>query len=143
MVLINMKTLYPLYNVHDEMECVGRSCVIHRPSDHPLNTAPLDWDRSLRRMSRVCPHDYLHPDPDDLWYAVTFADKDEATYAVHACDGCCDYVLPKDVWAKVGTVENNEQAEDVVSTLKLHRTDWLLNSKDGTLWVKRGEFLHG
>jgi len=91
----------------------------------------------------VCAHDYLHPDPDDLWYAVTFAGKDEATYAVHACDGCCDYVLPKDVWAKVGTVENNEQAEDVVSTLKLHRTDWLLNSKDGTLWVKRGEFLHG
>lgn len=142
MVEFNPRTFYPLYNVHDAVECANRPCVLHSPSKHALSSLPLDWDRSTRKMNRKCHHNVMHPDPDDTWYAVNVAGKDEADYVAHACDGCCDYVLPPEVWAMVGIVSGEAEAKSVVKTLMLHKSDWLLNARDGTMWVKRGKHLY-
>ena len=68
---------------HGPGECSGPFCVIHNPSDHPLNDAPLNW-RSDKGV--ICPHGIGHDDPDD----VAHRQRMGATHAgVHGCDGCC------------------------------------------------------
>jgi hypothetical protein len=84
-----------LENVHDAGTCLGDHCCVHSPSDHPLNTAPLDWWWEFRHMVRVCEHGVSHPDPDDLMFKQIIGDwlTVEAISSVHLmkenCDGCC------------------------------------------------------
>jgi hypothetical protein len=73
---------------HPRGACAGPNCCVHKPSDHPLATAPLNWraDRVPPLMERICPHGVGHPDPDSLAYLARcgFTGQD-----AHRCDGCC------------------------------------------------------
>lgn len=83
-----------LVGVHAEATCLGDHCAIHRPSKHPLSTAPLDWLDGVG-LFRVCEHDYWHPDPDDVRFKIGTMQWGmvEAITSVHLmkenCDGCC------------------------------------------------------
>jgi hypothetical protein len=58
---------------HGPAQCALDHCCIHRPSDHPLKTAPLHWIPSINLMMRVCPCGELHPDPDSAaWLRTRF-----------------------------------------------------------------------
>lgn len=69
--------------VHHESLCRMGFCSVHRPSVHPLASAPLYWRSDRRIMERVCEHGIGHPDPDDLKVRTWPSE------AVHGCDGCC------------------------------------------------------
>jgi hypothetical protein len=80
--------------VHPRSECKGGHCPIHRPSFHPLMSAPMLWrsDRWVPFMERICDHGVGHPDPDDLAYKRVTMDPDRyenEALDVHGCDGCC------------------------------------------------------
>lgn len=66
---------------HHERLCAGRPCCIHHPSAHHMRTWPQHWSQGHGVVLRRCPHDRLHPDPDDL--------KSRTGQLVHPCDGCC------------------------------------------------------
>lgn len=83
---------YPrgLARVHSLVDCAGRPCVIHAPSDHHMRTWRTVWRGDRRMMERTCRHGVGHPDPDDLAYRLTFPGRvDECDAGVHGCDGCC------------------------------------------------------
>lgn len=71
--------------VHHESRCAATWCCIHKPSNHPLNTAPLVWDGEAGMMFRLCGHGLFHPDPDDLVIQLG-----QAVFVHRVCDGCCD-----------------------------------------------------
>lgn len=74
---------------HDESACADdAACCIHKPSDHPLRDAPLNWRSDRGLMERVCIHGVGHPDPDDIAHKERTI-SDAWAYAVHGCDGCC------------------------------------------------------
>lgn len=56
---------------HGPARCFGDHCCIHKPSEHPLNTAPLAWNDDLKMMFRVCSHGEIHPDPDAMEFHLT------------------------------------------------------------------------
>lgn len=71
---------------HDASMCRGRSCVIHRPSDHHMRGWRLNWRDDIQLMERVCSHGVGHPDPDQLaWERASGRDWGR----VHGCDSCC------------------------------------------------------
>ena len=75
---------------HDSTECALAYCCIHKPSGHPLASAPLRWQNDLRFMERVCAHGIGHPDPDSLDYInALFGEMAAAFVSTHRCDGCC------------------------------------------------------
>jgi len=76
---------------HPEGACAGEHCSVHGPSDHALNTAPLNWRSDRHLMERICKHGIGHPDPDDLEYKKKIYGENYDNYAfgVHGCDGCC------------------------------------------------------
>jgi hypothetical protein len=80
---------------HDPTVCVNDpTCAIHKPSEHPLNTAPLMWrsDWGIGFLERICVHGVGHPDPDDLAYKRRTWGADlyhRTALDVHGCDGCC------------------------------------------------------
>lgn len=76
-------------DVHASGQCAGQNCSIHNPSNHVLKDAPLTWRSDRRMMERICSHGVGHPDPDDVSYNVMVLDKDEESYSMHGCDGCC------------------------------------------------------
>ena len=75
-----------LTDVHDKLECAGRACVVHSPSDHHMRGWPLIWRADRKLMERTCPHGLGHPDPDDLSWHV---DEGRPWMSSHGCDGCC------------------------------------------------------
>lgn len=84
-----------ILQVHDAGTCfTPLACCIHHPSDHALNTAPLDWWQGVGMM-RVCEHGFRHPDPDDIAFKMSTGNfiMVEAISSVHLvsdhCDGCC------------------------------------------------------
>jgi hypothetical protein len=70
-----------LINVHEELTCMGPSCPIHAPSNHPMRAFPQQWSLTKYYMERICFHNIAHPDPDDY--------KATAVWREHNCDGCC------------------------------------------------------
>jgi hypothetical protein len=77
---------------HAESSCLGEFCCIHNPSEHPLDTAPLNWRSDLRLMERICEHGVGHPDPDDLAFKREHLPADiyeKYGFELHGCDGCC------------------------------------------------------
>lgn len=90
-----------LINVHSEMECMTRHCVIHNPSAHHMVEWPTYWRDPPGMMERVCRHGYCHPDPDQMTYLFQERPEEEArALEVHVCDGCCVVVA--------GAVEKGE-----------------------------------
>jgi hypothetical protein len=82
-----------LINVHPARSCLGRSCVIHRPSDHHMRGWDLGWDNDRGAFSRECPHGIEHPDPDQVAYwLAAWGPIEMGHLSFHACDGCC---IPK------------------------------------------------
>lgn len=75
-----------LVNVHTVDQCDGQPCCIHNPSNHHMIQWTPSWNDATGVMFRRCPHDYLHPDPDNLTHLRRI---NRITYAVHHCDGCC------------------------------------------------------
>lgn len=76
-----------LVNVHSPIDCAGRHCCIHNPSDHPLKDAPMNWRSDKGIMERVCKHGVGHDDPDDLAYRRMYGLGDVS--GTHGCCGCC------------------------------------------------------
>ena len=56
--------------VHDEKDCMGDRCPIHKPTRHHMRDWEMHWDKSIKMLFRSCKHGYTHPDPDD-WKANT------------------------------------------------------------------------
>lgn len=78
-------------NTHDPARCAGENCVVHNPSDHHMNTWPVNirLDRRYALAERICPHGVGHPDPDSLAYIEMEVGPSAAVDAIHGCDGCC------------------------------------------------------
>jgi hypothetical protein len=75
-----------LMHVHSPLQCEGRPCVIHHPSDHHMRGWPMLWRADLGIMERTCPHGIGHPDPDDLAFHESLGHD---WLGVHGCDRCC------------------------------------------------------
>ena len=86
---IDVVALYDgtVLEVHRHESCVGQSCCVHTPSDHPLRDAPLFWCADVGAMSRVCSHGEHHPDPDDVVFRVFGVTRRHQERKM--CDGCC------------------------------------------------------
>jgi hypothetical protein len=54
-----------LSGVHGREVCRGPQCCIHNPSIHPMRTWRQFYNHSTLIMERVCPHGFVHVDPDD------------------------------------------------------------------------------
>lgn len=75
-----LRTHNPGACAHDD------SCSIHKPSNHLLSGAPLNWRTDRGIMERICEHGVGHDDPDDLTYRRSIGREASGT---HGCDGCC------------------------------------------------------
>lgn len=80
-----------LLRTHPESLCADDpTCCIHKPSDHPLKNAKMNWRDDRGLMERICRHGIGHPDPDDIAHKRrTRGEKYAGAMAVHGCDGCC------------------------------------------------------
>lgn len=79
-----------ILTTHGPGQCANEHCCIHNPSDHPLNTAPMNWRADRALMERMCEHGVGHPDPDDIAFkAKAYGSVYANNEAVHGCDGCC------------------------------------------------------
>lgn len=77
-----------LRNVHPAHECIGKHCVVHRPSDHHMRDWVLYWRDDRKIFERICrEHGVGHPDPDQAEYFETQG-ADEF-WDIHGCCGCC------------------------------------------------------
>ena len=68
------------HNIHRKVDCKGRYCCMHKPSEHAMR----DWPMLLREtglVERLCSHGVGHPDPD----SVAFLGE---SWKLHGCDGC-------------------------------------------------------
>lgn len=74
-----------LTGTHLASECVGDTCVIHRPTNHHMEDWPLSYRPALRIFERHCEHGVGHPDPDNPFGGGNL---------VHGCDGCCAPLPP-------------------------------------------------
>lgn len=72
-------------HVHHEMECWGRVCIVHSPTDHPMRSWPLHWRSDRAIFERICPHRVGHYDPDQQAYHDEIG---ESWQSIHGCDGC-------------------------------------------------------
>jgi hypothetical protein len=78
--------------LHNPYDCIGRACVIHKPSAHYMVGWPLNIrvDREYGLAERLCKHGVGHPDPDSLAFITIMEEEDFASASgVHGCDGCC------------------------------------------------------
>lgn len=76
-----------LQNVHPEMMCEHRACVIHNPTDHHMRSWRLHWRGDRGIFERICPeHGTGHPDPDQFPY---WEETGQTWQSVHGCCGCC------------------------------------------------------
>jgi hypothetical protein len=73
-----------LLRTHARTVCEGQVCCVHNPSDHHMVTWDQEWDPRAEMMNRVCDHDHVHPDPDDMFV------RSQLGMVSHPCDGCCD-----------------------------------------------------
>lgn len=71
-----------LVDVHEQWQCLGNFCTIHKPSDHSMRGMKQRWRADRALMERVCEHGVGHPDPDEIGL-------DESGRGIHGCDGCC------------------------------------------------------
>ena len=76
----------PMSNVHSDVECAGRRCIVHRQTWHHMAGWPLSYRYDRRIWERTCAHGVGHPDPDQFDYWVKIGHEWEA---VHGCDFCC------------------------------------------------------
>lgn len=75
-----------LTNVHSDIFCRGRVCVVHNPTAHHMRGWTLHWrdDRSI--FERICVHGVGHPDPDQYAH---WDEIGQGHMGIHGCDGCC------------------------------------------------------
>jgi hypothetical protein len=74
-----------VFGVHEDDQCAGDYCTIHKNSDHRMRDFKQLWRDDRAIMERVCEHDVGHPDPDD----IKLHGENAKAEAVHGCDGCC------------------------------------------------------
>lgn len=94
MEYVALESPYPEYAqviyAHGPDECVGRTCVIHRRSDHHMRAWHQHFRPDRALMERICPHGVGHPDPDHMAFIeLTRSEEDAWAEGVHGCDGCC------------------------------------------------------
>lgn len=87
-----------LLRTHPTSACNGDVCCVHNPSDHHMVNWPQQWDPRGHMMHRLCEHDLVHPDPDDLRYqlmnslppqTMTLFPGQGLVTTHFPCDGCC------------------------------------------------------
>ena len=64
-------------------------CPFHSASDHHMKTWPMHGrdDLKMPLITRICPHNAEHPDPDSLKWCLRL--DAEFQFYHGACDGCC------------------------------------------------------
>jgi len=72
-----------LTKVHSASLCAGEHCWVHNPSPHHMSTWPI-WSARSRTALRICPHDFDHPDPDDVTYNARVSGTFQYTGAMTA-----------------------------------------------------------
>lgn len=87
-VVIDGSVAQTLHNCHTAVQCFGTSCVLHRPSDHPLRNADLMWDENLTMFFRLCFHGKAVLDPDTVEYV-----KAHSEFAIQDSECGCGFVL--------------------------------------------------
>lgn len=92
--------------VHDDHDCIGRYCVIHKPSAHVMVNFPTHWRADRGLMERICPHGVGHPDPDHLDFVPAGRRQVES---IHGCcpEHCCFEQEDKDAANKRDERESN------------------------------------
>lgn len=54
---------------HHPDTCIGKQCALHKRTEHEMRK----WEQSLAMVgatfviTRICPHDFIHTDPDDFY----------------------------------------------------------------------------
>jgi len=72
---------------HRKDDCIGDHCPIHRPSNHVLSDAPMNFRADKYGLiERLCEHGVGHPDPDSTKYMES---EGFDGLGVHGCCGCC------------------------------------------------------
>lgn len=74
-------------NVHDEADCRGTYCVIHKPSAHCMINWPTHWRQDRQLMERICPCNIGHPDPDHIAFLP------QARREIESIHGCCGHCI--------------------------------------------------
>lgn len=81
------KQVSRLMYVHSVTACEDHHCYIHNTASlHPLSMEPVVWNDQYQTMERVCAHQQLHPDKDNVDY---FLQNGGFPYVHTPCDGCC------------------------------------------------------
>lgn len=75
-----------LGNIHTADKCVGRTCIIHSPTQHHMRGWLLHWRDDRGIFERLCPHGIGHPDPDQEPY---WEETGQQYQSIHGCDRCC------------------------------------------------------
>lgn len=85
-----------LLRTHTENRCQGQVCCVHNPTDHHMVSWEQEWSPRQEMMYRICDHEMIHPDPDDLQV------RNLMGMVSHPCDGCCN----PETWAldTLGTI---------------------------------------
>lgn len=73
--------------IHSKVDCKGRHCVIHNPSDHHMKEWAIIF-RETGLAERLCIHGIGHPDPDSMIFMESI--RPNGCWGIHGCDGCCD-----------------------------------------------------
>lgn len=67
-----------IYGVHDVDSCMNYWCPIHNESPHHMADWLMYWSGDHGYITRKCPHDIMHCDPDGSAITCTLE-----------CDECC------------------------------------------------------
>jgi hypothetical protein len=104
--------------VHEEGQCAGDYCTIHKNSEHRMRDFKQLWRDDRAIMERVCEHGVGHPDPDE----IKLRGEHGKAEAVHGCDGCCLERLE---------IDQITEAQELV--VKILKNDGVLDERQRTL----------
>lgn len=78
------------WTIHGKEGCNGKPCAFHNPTNHHMNSWPLDLNKEKNLLfERVCKHGVRHPDPDSYNYLSSLEPSKSAELMNHDCDNCC------------------------------------------------------
>lgn len=100
---------------------MGRTCIIHSPTDHHMRGWPLHWRDDRKIFERICEHGIGHPDPDQYDYWDSIGKESEG---VHGCDSCCvpaPYKVEVPPGRDISSYADGYQAAWLVSGLPIPR----------------------
>lgn len=75
---VQLENSISIIMAHHSETCVGKQCPLHNRTDHDMR----EWEQSIEMVgrtfvvTRICPHDIAHTDPDDFMiYEINYCKK--------------------------------------------------------------------